>query len=205
MKILFFLLSLGLSSALAEVSFWKAKPELYKKMLEDRAILVSVTHKSPEKNASGEKNYRLFLKTAGITNAPLKFSEAKIQEYEKLPLLSNYIKETQFNAEKSELYFFGDAYSYIAKMWMKITPTKKSGEFNLGFEVVRGHLTGMKGSIRIEEVSPTRSEISLVAEYAAQKLPLPAPLLDFGLEIVLKQVAQKIRKYLETEVKKERP
>mgnify|MGYP001574685795 FL=1 len=183
-----------------DVPFWKAKPEIYKKMLEERAIVVSVTHVKPQK---GEKTFRLFLKTAGIVNAPMGFCEKKIQEYDKLPSLSKYIKETKFDAEKKELYFYGDAYTYIAKMWMKIEPIRNDGKFKLGFEVVRGHLTGMKGKIQIEDSGRLKSEMSLFAEYDAQKLPLPPALLDFGLEIVLKQVAQKIRVYLESENKKE--
>jgi len=204
MKILLFFLSLNLASAAefsgVDVPFWKAKPNIYKKMLEDRAIVVSVTHVKPQKN---EKIYQLYLKTAGIINAPLGFCEKKIQEFEKLPSLSKYIKETKYNAQARELYFYGEAFSYIAKMWMKIDTIKTKDDFRFKFEVVRGHLPGMKGSIRLEELGPLKAEMSLVAEYSAQKLPLPGPLLDFGLEIVLKQVAQKIRNYLELEYKKE--
>ncbi len=63
----------------------------------------------------------------------------------------------------------------------------------------------MKGSVFIEDIGKGKSEMSMVADYSAQKLPLPAPLLDFGLEIVLKQVAQKIRTYLEIEFQREKP
>ncbi len=139
-KILFFFLCLSFVTATdVSLPFWRAKPEIYKKMLEDRAIAVSVTHLKSEKD---KKTYQLFLKSAGIISAPLSFSEKKIQEFEKLPSLSKYIKETKYDAEKKELYFYGDAYSYIAKMWMKIDLIKTDENFRMKFEVVRGHLTG---------------------------------------------------------------
>ncbi len=179
--------------------FWKSNPELMRKMIDDRYIVVSVTHSKPKEK--GQK-YSFSFKSAGIMNISKKFGEKSIQEYHKLPEIINYIKETKFDKGKSELYFYGEAYKYIVKMWLELKPKQVGDDFEIDWQVVRGHLTGMNGKIRLED-HERRTEISLTGTYEATSLPLPAILLDFGLEIVFQQVAKKIRNYLETGYKKE--
>ncbi len=198
--ILILLLNNQVSIANTIQPFWR-KPELIKKMAEDQAILVSVTHEKPNMQS---KMFKLYLKGAGIINAPQNFNQKKIVEYEKLSGISTYIREVKYTPEKQELFVHGVAYSFIAKMVMKMTPIISDDDFKLGFEVIRGHFTGMKGVARLEDYERRKSLMSLEAYHEAEKVPLPAALLDFGLEIVLQQVAKKIRQHLESEFKKEK-
>lgn len=184
----------------ADIPFWKSKPDVYQKIIEERAVIVSVTHKNPTEK---DGNYNLSFKAAGLVGVPLEFYKKKMQEYEKLPQISQYIKESKFDSTKNELYFWGEAYGFHAKMWMQILTSTVGEEFFLNWSVVRGHLTGMKGLIKAEDYRRQKIELSLIGTYDAKKLGMPMILLNFGLEIVLQQVANKIRNYLEAEYKKE--
>ncbi len=195
------LLSILLSVVNAdEKPFWKTKPEVYRSIVDDREIVVSVTHKKPSK--AGEP-YSFTYKGAEIVAVPLAFCQKKMLQYEKLPEISSYIKETKYDPGKKELYFHGEAYGFHAKMWMKLETVIAENHFEMHFEVLRGNLVGMKGIVRSEDFKRQKTEMSLVGAQSAQKLGMPAILLDFGLEIVLQQVAKKIRNYLEAEFKKE--
>lgn len=199
MSILLSYLPLG-GFAVDETPFWKAKPEVYRGLVDDRDVVVSVTHKNPVEKGG---NYNFTYKGAQIVNVPLAFCQKKMLQYEKLPEISTYIKETKFDAGKKELYFHGEAYGFHATMWLKIETVIAENSFEMHFEVVRGNLVGMKGIVRTEDFKRQKSEMSIIGSRTAQKLGMPAILLDFGLEIVLQQVAKKIRNYLEAEYKKE--
>ncbi|OQW50885.1 MAG: hypothetical protein A4S09_11200 [Proteobacteria bacterium SG_bin7] len=181
--------------------FWKTKSEIYRGLVDDRDIVVSVTHKKP-KETGGDYNFNY--KGAQIVNAPVSFCQKKMLQYENLPKISNYIKEAKFDPDKKELYFHGEAYGFHATMWMKIITVVSDKTFEMHFEVLRGNLVGMKGIVRIEDFKRQKTEMSLAGSRSAQKLGMPAILLDFGLEIVLQRVASTIRNYLEGEYKKER-
>jgi hypothetical protein len=194
------LLSILLSfSGGEEKPFWKTKPAVYRSMVDERDVVVSVTHKNPEVKGGV---YSFSYKGAQIVNVPLAFCQKKMLEYDKLPAISSYIKETKFDPAKKELYFHGEAYGFHATMWLKIETVISSEAFEMHFEVIRGNLVGMKGVVRSEDFRRQKVEMSLVGSRSAEKLGMPAILLDFGLEIVLQQVAKKIRNYLEAEFKK---
>lgn len=186
--------------AAEEKPFWKSKPEVYRSLVDDHEIVVSVTHTKPSKK--GEP-YSFTYKGAQIVSAPLLFCQKKMLQYEKLPEISSYIRETRWDAGKKELYFHGEAYGFHAQMWLKIETVIAENSFEMHFEVLRGNLVGMKGLIRLEDFKRQKIEMSLAGKQSAQNLGMPAILLDFGLEIVLQQVAKKIRNYLEGEYKKE--
>ncbi len=184
-----------------ETLFWKTKPEIYRGLVDDRDVVVSVTHKNPKEKGG---NYTFNYKGAQIVNVSRDFCQKKMLQYEKLPEISSYIKEAKFDPSKKELYFHGEAYGFHATMWMKIESVVSDKTFEMHFEVLRGNLVGMKGIVRIEDFKRQKTEMSLVGNRTAQKLGMPAILLDFGLEIVLQRVASTIRNYLEAEYKKER-
>src|SRR5690349_12045344 len=107
LSILLSWLPIGGFGAEDETPFWKTKPEIYRGLVDDRDVVVSVTHKNP-KEKGGE--YSFTYKGAQIVNVPASFCQKKMLQYEKLPEISSYIKEAKFDPGKKELYFHGEAY-----------------------------------------------------------------------------------------------
>jgi len=186
--------------AIEEKPFWKAKPAVYRKIIEDRAIIVSVMHKTPSQKTA---DYKLSLKSAGLVDAPTEFSKRKMLKFEDLVKISKQIREVKYDTKTGILFFHGEAMSYHAIMWIKLDIIDNKEGFAINWKVIRGHLLGMSGAIVLEDYKRRKSEVSLIADYKAKKLPLPATLLDFGLEIVLQQVAKNIRTFLEAEYQRE--
>lgn len=228
--VIFLLAVMGLTSAWSQESpqpftpyrmekepFWRRKKRVYHRLREEREIIVSVTSKSSKKD-SGTSVKQLFLKSAGLVQAPQSFSEREIQNYEKLVELSpKNFKKIEWNAQKSELFLHGIAMGWHARMWMKIWAHREKEKFFIDWHVIRGSFKGMKGVIQLEPPRPGRkvrqlknstsskdderreTEFSMTARYESEKLPLPAFLLSFGLEAVMKIVAKKMREHLERE------
>jgi len=175
--------------------FWR-DPVSYKKITEDRAILVSAT--------IGERQN---LKTmavagAGLVKAPLGFTYDTVRKFELLPKISERIHQSRFDPKTNRLFLHMSAMGYHVKMALKLTMKEEPTLKTILWESVEGGFVGMKGTILLQQFDPRRTEMSLDSYYENEKLPLPKVLMGIGLEIVTQRVAGTLREYIESSYRK---
>ncbi len=175
--------------------FWR-KETNYKRMLESRALLVSAT--------TGEKNDKktMLVIGAGIVAAPLEFTYRTVRKFERLPKVSDRFHEATFDAKNNSLHLHMSAMGYHVKMLLKLKFDEETKKKIIHWECVEGGFVGMRGKIELAQVDARRTEMSLEAQYEAQKLPLPKALMGLGLEVVAHRVAGLMREDIEKEYKK---
>jgi hypothetical protein len=182
--------------------WWNRKEKVLKQMREERAVVVSVVTKdissAPVSKRGQQVRRQLKLSGAGFIDAPPEFSSNRIREFYRLKELSQYVKESTFNQRQKHLFLHVAAFDYHARMLMEIFfHDQLKGRRQILFHVVAGTLSGMKGVVEIKDIERLKSEFSMTALYDYDKLPIPQLFVEFGLEMVLKQMAEKIRSMVE--------
>lgn len=187
-----------------EKPFWKSQKA--QKRLKKRDILVSVTSDEITKKAKGKDEVtlkKLSLKGVGQVKGDFEATQKRILQFESLRKISpENFKEIKYDSKKKQLFIHGVAMWWEAKMLFQLFEQKVSQKsFRLHWRCIQGVFYGMTGFIEIEDLGVDKErrslELSMIGSYQAEKLPLPSLLLNFGLETVLKTVAQKMRSFLE--------
>lgn len=185
-----------------EKPFWEVKRAAQQRLHKKKEILVSVTSKEVEEG--DKKQEQLFLKGVGVVETDWASARKKALEFEKLKELSpDHFLEVSHNQLFDRLYIHGVAMKFHAKMMMQLYEEidEKQKWSRLHFKIISGAFKGMVGFIQLKGIgqksnAARQTEFSMTAFYQSEKLPLPAFLLSFGLEAVIKVVAKKMRHYL---------
>jgi hypothetical protein len=185
----------------AEVPFWRAKPELLRRMREDRVVVVSA-RRSDVTTVSGAHEIRFTIKGAGIVSAPRGFAFKESQNYTKLKDISSYFKKVEYDASSRKLHFVAEVLGFVEDADLIMTPVSVEKRDELQWTIVRGDFKGMTGVLGFEQDLGGKTEVSIDAVYQASTLPLPKILMGVALEAVFQKVAEKLRTAIETEFKK---
>lgn len=169
--------------------FWKAKEQFYRRIKEDRAVIVSVR---TEKPAGGSGPESLLFAGGGWMTVPLEFAFQESMHFENLKSVIDYIEEIRFENER--LFLRAKAYGFEAKMWLKITSLLNS---DIHFEIVEGTLKGASGDIRFEKTGLEKTEIGLDGRFEYLHFPIPKMFAEFGIEVILQRMAIRFRSFLE--------
>jgi hypothetical protein len=188
-------LSYTKDAPLSAKPFWKSKPALMKRMLDERFIAVSVKR---EDLADGRMAFTMA--GAGTVNRPKDASFKLAQDYPKLKEISPHFKTVSFNETSQKLFIVTEALGYQARMLMQLTPIVEDWRSEVQWEVIWGSFKGMKGVIGFERLAPRVTEVSFQGRFEARELPIPTFLMGFTLEVVVQKVAEKMRTYLEAHV-----
>jgi hypothetical protein len=208
MRFLFFYLILGVAWGQDipkdfHKPFWKTKPEVQKKILEEDLIVVSANTTAVQEKP---KLYLMKIVSGGIVKAPLDFTFQTITDYSKLKKVDDHFKESTYDKDKKTVFLHMVALGYHAYMHLKINEVEVPGSSGkikrVEWECIKGQFVGMKGVTQAEEIERQKTEISMTAEYRSDTLPLPKVLMGLGLEIVGRQVATQMRQYILDEYKK---
>jgi hypothetical protein len=189
-------LSIGKNPGASELPFWRKKPELLKKLRDERDVLVSVKREDLEHPPGF---LRFTMAGAGVVARPKEHCFRVSQNYPKLKEISDHFKTVSYDSNTDQLFLITEALGYQARMILKMTPVEEDWRSELQFEVVWGAFKGMKGVLGFEELAPGKTEVSIQAKYEASELPLPRILMGFALEVITQKVAEKMRSYIETQ------
>ncbi len=177
--------------------FWKTKPDVQKKIINDDLIVVSA---DTDKTQYKPVLYLMKVVAGGAVKVPLDFAFRTITDYEKLKNVDDHFKESKYDKEKKTLFLHLEALGYHARMHLKLSEAEVSGSKGkvkqIHWECIQGQFLGMKGVFQVEEIERQKTEISMTAIYKSETLPLPKVLMGLGLEIVGRQVATKMRQYI---------
>lgn len=185
----------------AKRPFWRDKKKLQQR-LQDGEIIVSVT--TGERQESGKKLEQFHMKGVGWVRAPFKLVKQRIHRYDKLQALApSQFREIKYDKLQNQIFVHGVALKWHARMHMQLYNQQVSHEvYRLHWKVFRGNFKGLKGYFELYQLPQDHErrnvEFSMTAFYESGKLPLPSFLLRFGLETVLRIVAKRMRKYLQS-------
>jgi hypothetical protein len=168
------------------VPFWKAKEKYYRRIQEERAIIVAVhTETIPQ----GE---RLVMNGGGQISTPLEFAFKESLRHEILQEVSDYIQEVR--PENEQLFVRSKAFGHEATMWLKITSMPNS---SIHFEIAQGTLKGLKADIHFEKIESVKTEIGISGSYDYVKFPIARIFAEFGIEVILQRMAIRLRSVVE--------
>lgn len=175
--------------------YWKRKEKVFNRLKDERFLTVAVKTRKP---SAGGKAQEIYLQGAGIVEAPVDFAYAQARKFEAYPQMSGMIKSSKYDAGKKQLDMVMEAFGYQAHLKMRIDMAPPEGpKRDLRFCVIGGTFKEMAGVIRLEDFGTSRSQISLTAQQAFDKLPMPEFFLEFGMEVAIQVVASKMRSFVE--------
>ncbi len=187
-----FLLCFFILAANAEtLPFWKEKPAVYQRIVEDRAIIVSA------KISSEDEQKKLNIVSAGHIKTPLDFTWKKILDFNQYDKISDHFRNIQYDQKTQKLFLKVGALGFYANLWLDLKPQHSDTKKTLEWECYKGSFKGMKGVLTIEQYRKNITEISMLANFSGKSIPIPDILLRFGLELIGKQMATKMRNYIE--------
>ena len=179
-------------------AFWKTKEKVYKKIREERAIIVSV-NVIEDAQTDVKKPKILQMTGGGHIGVPQKFAYDQARNFSNLKKVSSHIREANYNANDQTLYLHTEAFNYHAKMKLKLDFKETETENQLRFTVIEGLFLGMQGQVIFSEIEPLKSEIGFFAGYRYKDLPMPQFFVKFGLEVVIQKISGLLRSYIENE------
>ena len=179
------------------VPFWQTKPELYRCILEDRAVIMAV-----KKEDLPQELIRFTVRGAGVVNVPHANAFALAQEYTRLTQVSDHFRTVTYEPSSQKLFLHTQALGYQARMLMQVHTLQTPQRSELQLVVKEGSFQGMRANIGFARLEPTRTEVSLDCVYESKVLPLPKALMGFALEVIAQKVAEKMRSHLEEQYRK---
>jgi hypothetical protein len=169
--------------------FWKNKPELIKKIKEERKIISSATK---------PKDFWWF-KGVGDVNAPADFAFSVAQKYERLNEMKEIFQKVEFNKStqilRLEQKFMGRI--MISKFF--IEPVVDKNQRYLFFRMMNGPFKNSTGIIEFSDVSSQVSQISAVSRVLGELKWVPDTLFGLAVEGVMHIVASSMRSIIEKE------
>jgi len=182
--------------------FWERKPEVMKRVLDDRAIVVSAKVDTLQV-AGRRREQKLEVLGTGVVSAPRSFSFRTAQNYQRLKELSSHFKTVQFDPSSQKLHLVAEAAGFQARMIMRIRPERLGEDDMLRFEVIWGDLRGMTGLIRFRSVEARRTQISIEAKHQTEEVQFPKALVSLALETIVQKVAERMRSTIEADFRAE--
>jgi len=193
LKLFFLLLGCLALRADSTLPFWKSKPEIYKKMKDDRYIPVSA-HTS---DVGADK--KLSVVVAGIIHAPVEFANSRIIQYDEYPKFLSYIVASPYDKTTSNIFLHGAILGYHVQMTIHVTAEKSGDNEVIKWKSVAGGFIGMEGIINEVPIDKDHTEISLDSTYIGKTIAIPAFILDRGLEFAAQRTASSMRSHIESE------
>lgn len=202
-------------------AFWQLDAKLYKKIEEEKEIVVlakttektienlseksatSLADKAGPKKTASKIVQHLNLQSAGHIQSSLDFTYNKILAFEEYPNMSSAFDRVSFDKQKSILSIRVGAFDYYAHLKIRMRFEEKNKQRLIHWLCIDGPFAGMKGTILLEEFKRRVTEISMFANYEAERLPLPRVLLGFGMEVAGRQIAASMRNFVEKDFKKQ--
>jgi len=198
----FFIVLLFSSLALTDdpTPFWRSKPEVYKKMKEERYVVVSAHTQSV-----GEEK-KLTIISAGIIHAPVEFTHQRVLEFKKYPEFLSYIVDSPYDETTKNIFLHGAVLGYHVHMTLHIDTEKTEKGEKIHWKSIEGGFKGMEGTIIEDPPKDSNdnehTEISLDAAYLGKTIGLPGVILDWGLEFAAQRTATAMRSHIESEWEK---
>lgn len=178
--------------------FWRTKPEVQKRILDENLVVVS----SDVTDIKDSNKLLLKIVAGGALDVPMDFAFKEMTNYEKLTEIDSHFEEAKYDSKKKVLFIKVSALGYYADMHLKLSEIPSSKDTKqVHWECIEGQFKGMKGVFEAKAIDSKKTEISMTSKYEAEKIPLPKVLMGLGLEVLGRQTAVKMRDYIKDQYK----
>ena len=161
------------------------KPEVYRKVTQGTDV---ISHARLGKaGADGMREYRFY--AVMKARATPKDTSRRIQKFEGYPRWISYVDKADWKPESHTLQLEGGIWDFKLRSQVKIGNPRPH---EMTYQVIGGHLMGLKGRVLFEAVNDRESLIYLSGERRAAEWP-PAFVMERGAEMVLSFAGRKLR------------
>jgi hypothetical protein len=178
----------------AEAPFWKSKEKVYAR-IRSGEVIVSVKEDTP----SGSK-HRLVMSGGGWVAAPLAFVRDYSSDYAKVAKACPFVTQAKWSAATKRLSVQISAFGHGAHLVLSVEKLK--GEEGHGFTIVEGPMHGLEMKISFVQADVKHTEAALSGSYDYERFPIPRLFLEFGMEVILRRTAWRLRHQVETEFRR---
>jgi hypothetical protein len=188
--LLFLAVAIGTVGAVAgaeDLPFWKAKEKIYSR-IQDGEVIVSVKSAEPRPPMA----HRVSFAGGGQAKVPRDFLFGYARDFEKMALMSGAIDKAAYHKDTGTMDAHVSSFGYHADMVIAIQADEGDPK-KINFEILKGPVKGMRGSLHFTSLAATKSEVGMNGEYGYDKFPLPKFFLEFGMEVVLQKMAVRLR------------
>lgn len=170
--------------------FW-SRPELHKKMQEQREVPVSVTVDS-----SGDVDV-WSMKGAGIVRATCPVVYRWAQDFEQLKKMKEHFPDVQWNADKTEITITVQVLMKTQKIRFKIWRTEDLVSVphirRLHFEVLDGAYKGAIGALILTDAAQQQCEAGIISLFHGKIIAFGSSVFAIAVEGLLQHVAKSLR------------
>lgn len=179
--------------------FWKAKEKVYARV-QNGEVIVSV---SSEFAAKQTPPNTLTVNGGGQVAAPRDFVFTGAQKYAELMRTSDYVQRVSYDARTHRLELELKMLGYSSRIQVELTARPEPEPQRIEFQIVAGPLAGFRGILSFSKISPAlaapKCEVGMWGEYKYDVFPIPKVFLEFGIEVVFKRLAERLRSHIEAE------
>ncbi len=171
--------------------FWKNRPELQRKIQEDREVLVSAQQQTYKKKEHWT------LKSVGWVKSPAKKAFEYVQNFDRLKTKKDHFQRVEWDPSTKHLTlqfvskFLPDTFVF------RIEPVAREKDYQVSWKIIEGRYKDSEGFLQIQDLPKGGSEVALLGVYPESIPWYSAPVVKVGVEALLKHVALELRKDLE--------
>lgn len=188
---LYFVFAFASHPLLEDGFFWKNRPELRKKIEDNREILVSA------QQHTFKKKEHWTLKSVGWVRSPAKKAFEYVQNYERLRAKKDHFQKVEWDPGKKSLTIQFASKVFPETLVFHIVSEESEKNYQLNWKVIEGHYKESEGFLRIQDNEKGGSEVALLGVYPDSIPWYSAAVMKIGIEALLKHVAFELRKDLE--------
>jgi ribosome-associated toxin RatA of RatAB toxin-antitoxin module len=177
----------------ADAPFWKSKPKLYDRV-QNGEVIVSVTSQNESKD-SPHKHLRM--SGGGIVAAPCEFVFQEAQKYEEIARLSGYIQNPKYDPATHTLEFSVSAFFYTSTMKSRVDAVAEPKPARLDSTLINGPMNGLHYQLVFADLAAKKCEVGMSGDYNYDQFPIHRIFLQFGMEAVFQNMAQRLRSHVE--------
>ena len=173
--------------------YWKRKPKVFKKMMNERSIQVQVNILRDSKIL----NKKLKFLGGGIVNTIPEQAFSWVIDFQNLKKLGKFIKSVRVGKNIKQVHIFGEAFGYYAKMNVRVDVISKKSIKMISWKMLPGSFYGMNGQIILLDAGSGKTEFVFEAIYPYKSLGFPKFFVEFGFEVILQKMAYRVRELME--------
>ncbi|MEY4616510.1 MAG: hypothetical protein RJB66_1470 [Pseudomonadota bacterium] len=169
--------------------FWRVKPDLYQRVVQNREIFVSVKRLSD--------NHQWRFSGGGHVKADLQTSWNVARQYEQLARLDWFFRTVSFDKPSSRLALDIRFLGFSRNLLVVIKEQQELPSIrSLSFRVEQGFFKGLRGHLNFSSYSKETTEIGFEGDYSGE-VNLASFLFIPGCEAVMSYVAKEMRRIIE--------
>lgn len=174
--------------------FWKAKEKVYRRISEQREVIV--TANTVANPLTPPKN-RLVILGGGHVSLPIQRAFSEALKFDELPKITDYVTKAVYDKSQQFLNLDLAAFGHKASLGVRLKLQESEHKKQIQFVVETGVVKGLVGQVDFFALSPTKTEVGLNGHYNYEKFPIPKVFAEFGLEFIIQRMGLKIRQALE--------